>query len=129
MIPPICKLTKEELKKRDLSEWGYFRFGAPPADGRSVNHDTGEKEIGISVYEGWIYEDDNGELVLVINPQGIDVWDIDSVISPNPENWDVWELNGWEIGKSESGAPLVELMDPTEVKHWGKVDRVEMLNW
>lgn len=35
---------------------GYIRFGAPPKSGFSINHATGEREPGVSVYRAKLYD-------------------------------------------------------------------------
>ncbi len=37
-------------------ETGYIRFGLPPKSGYSINHATGEREPGISVYRAKFFE-------------------------------------------------------------------------
>lgn len=87
----------------------YLRFGNPPPKPRSVDHLTGERLAGVSVYEGWL-EDGGEEYVdeFTIDTSRLNLdHGISNLLLMAALDRPAFFIEGEEIGEGPDGEPLV----------------------
>lgn len=84
----------------------FIRFGKIPEDGKSLNHLTNEKEIGISVYEG-LKENGKFKIVMPSLTSSACVSLSGLILKACGRPDDIFIVEGTVIGKGSDGEPLL----------------------
>ncbi len=91
-------------------ETKYLRFGMPPRSSRSFNAIAGKPIAGVSVYEGWLEEEDEEYVeTFFVDTSNLNVQGIYALVLLCAIDRPAYFLEGSEVGEGTDGEPLLSV--------------------